>query len=547
MTPDSPHVKSNNWLVSQWQQARQLFYEYPSQFWVLVFGTFIDHLGGALLFPFFSLYVTQKFGVGMVEVGVIFAIFSVTGLLSSMLGGALADRIGRKGILLFGLVMSAASALLMGLANDFVLFITVTAVVGLLADVGWPAQQAMVADLLPEEKRAQGYGIIRVVYNLAVVIGPMLGGLLAAYSFTLLFIIDAIASTITAAIIFVALKETKKPAEEGELQESMAQTFLGYAHVLRDSAFVWFLLASMLSVIVYMQMNTSLAVYLRDLHGVSAQGFGYILSLNASMVVLFQFPITRAIRKFNPMTMIVLGTLLYAIGFSMYGFVSVYALFLAAMVVITIGEMLVSPTSQAIVSTLAPEDMRGRYMATYGFSWVIPSAIGPLLAGLVFDHYDPRWIWYGGGVIGLIATLGFYLLNLRIGRARWTTVERRLDIIEQLEQGEITAEEAAQALGTVREGRWGQLMAGSEPPAEQRAPEQLHVRLSDQGSGEMRKEFSLPLGLLNTILHTDCRLSADLEARFDAQKLRNLVTHSMRTSAHASLENGEQRVELFSE
>ena len=79
------------------ERARGVYHEYPRQFWILVLGTFIDQLGGALMFPFLTLYITRRFDVGMTEVGVIFGLFSIAGVLGSMFGGALADRLGRRG------------------------------------------------------------------------------------------------------------------------------------------------------------------------------------------------------------------------------------------------------------------------------------------------------------------------------------------------------------------------------------------------------------------------------------------------------------------
>lgn len=541
LQPDPGSRKKSGGPTQKIADLRALINEYPRQFWILIFGTFIDRLGGALLFPFFSLYITRKFNVGMTDVGIIFGIFALTGLVSSVLGGALTDRMGRKGILIFGLLMSAGSALLMGLVERFELFLVVVAMVGLLADVGGPAQQAMVADLLPENKRAQGYGILRVIFNLAVVIGPMIGGLLAARSFMLLFIVDTVTSLITAVIIYVAIKETKKPRVESEPEESLGQSFKGYFRVLRNSAFTWFLLASMLSVIVYMQMNTTLAVYLRDVHGTSEQMFGYILSMNAAMVVLFQFPITRWISKYRPLMVMVAGTFLYAIGFSMYGYVSIYPLFLLAMVVITIGEMLVSPVSQSIVAGLAPEEMRGRYMATYGFSWVIPTAIGPLLAGLVMDNFDPRWVWYAGGLIALAATAAFYLLENQVGKARWALIDQRVNIMEQLENNEITAEDAAARLNEVPESKWAKL----SPQAKTQPQQRVRIRLSDAHSGSIQKDLFVPVGLVNIILNTDCRLSVDIDETIDAGRLRALLSHSLATQNTASLEtDGSQRVDI---
>ncbi len=338
---------------------REVYQEYPRQFWILVLGTFIDRLGGALLFPFFTLYITRKFEVGMTQVGVIFGLFSIASVIGSVVGGALTDRIGRKGMLLFGLIVSSITSILIGLIDVIEVFFVVTLAVGLFANVGGPAQGAMVADLLPEEKRAQGYGVLRIVANLAVTIGPLIGGLMITRSYLLLFISDAVASLITAGIVYFALQETRPVKAEGDVEETVAQTFGGYITVMRDLAFAWFLAASVLMALVYMQMNTTLAVYLRDSHGIPELRFGYILSLNAGMVVVFQFPIMRWVKNYRPVIVMAAGTLLYAVGFGMYGFVSSYRLFLLAMVVITIGEMLVSPVAQAIVARLAPEDMRG--------------------------------------------------------------------------------------------------------------------------------------------------------------------------------------------
>ena len=387
--------------------------EFPRPFWTLVIVTFIDRLGGALLFPFFALYITSKFSVGMTQVGVLFAAFSFSSFVGTILGGALTDRLGRKGMLIFSLVSTSLSAVLMGLVDTLSLFFVVALLVGIFTDAGGPAYEAMVADLLPEEKRAQGYGILRVAFNVSVVIGPAIGGFLATRSYLALFITDAVISLISASIVWRAMPETRPQSAPGHEAESVVATFRGYLRVLRDSTFMLFLAAVMLMSLVYMNMSTTLGVFLRDTYQVPESGYGWILSLNAIMVVLFQFPITRKIENQPPMLMMALGTAFYAIGFAMYGFVSLYAYFLLAMVVITIGEMLVAPVGRAIVAKFAPEHMRGRYMAVSGFSFLIPFAIGPLLAGIVLDTMEPRWLWYFSGLVGVLSVLGFLWLHRR--------------------------------------------------------------------------------------------------------------------------------------
>ncbi|HEY4693002.1 MAG TPA: MFS transporter [Bellilinea sp.] len=524
------------------ERMRSLYNEFPRQFWILVVGMFIDRLGGALLFPFFTLYLTKKFQIDMTQVGLIFGLFAISSFIGSMIGGALTDRWGRKSILLFGLSMSGLSSVLMGVIDALPLFMVVTLVVGILSDVAGPAYQSLVADLLPEEKRAQGFGILRVVANLAVTIGPLIGGFLASRSYLILFITDAVTSLITAAILFYKIKETYHPKESGQPQESMAATFKGYFTVVKDNAFVGFLVASVLMVLVYMQMNTTLAVYLRDYHGVAEQGFGYILSLNAIMVVLFQFSITRWINRYRPLIIMTVGSLLYAVGFAMYGFVGTFVLFLVAMAIITIGEMFVSPVSQSIVARLAPEDMRGRYMAVYGFSWLIPFAIGPLLAGLVMDNLNPNYVWYIGGVLGVAAAAVYYWLEWRAGRSRFSSIEERISIIQNLEEGKLTAEEANLKLDAMKNSSWGKLASHDAATSQKH----LRIRVSDNLNQTIKSDLLIPLGLVNTVLDSGGRFSAILD-QYDYQKLKDLIASTTEGETQHQMDAGDDHIEVMIE
>lgn len=397
-------------MQNQLAKLRAIYHEYPRTFWIFSVTVFIDRLGGSLLYPFYALYLTSRFHIDMAEVGGLFAAFAVSGFVGSALGGALTDRLGRRTMLIFSLIASSLSSVAMGLVGTVPLFVLLSVFVGILGNIGGPAQDAIVADLLPEEQRAQGYGMIRVIFNLAVVIGPVIGGFLATRSYLALFLTDAVISSIAAVFVYFFLPETKPAPHQEAKSESMAQTFAGYGRVLRDSLYMAFLLAVFLEVLVYMNMNTTLGVFLRDVHGVPESGYGWILSMNAAMVVVLQFWITRRLSKQRPMLMMAAGTALYALGFAMYGLVSTYALFLLAMVVITIGEMVLAPFAQSLVASFAPEQMRGRYMAVSGLTWGLSLAIGPFLAGLAFDHFDPRWLWFACGVVGMISALGFVLL-----------------------------------------------------------------------------------------------------------------------------------------
>jgi MFS family permease len=393
------------------KKVHSIYKEYPKQFWVIVGSNFIDRVGGALIFPFFALYITKKFQVGMTEVGLLFALFSVTDMIGNMIGGALTDYLGRKTMIIMGLIISALTSLGMGLVQQLEWFYVIGAVSGIFASAAGPAHEAMLIDILPEKKRSEGFGVMRVAMNLSVAIGPAIGGFIAAYSFLILFIADTISSLITALIVYLVVEESKPEEKEARVKQGFKETFIGYGDVLKDRKFMLFVIISTIATIVYSQMYSTLSVFLRDVHGIAEAGYGWLMTLNAGMVVLFQFMITRKISKHPPMLILALGSIFYVIGFGMYGFVNVYWLFMLAMVIITVGEMVIIPVAQAYVGKAAPEDMRGRYSSVMGFSWMIPWMIGPLLAGLIMDYGDPNWVWYSSAILGMIAALGFLWLR----------------------------------------------------------------------------------------------------------------------------------------
>jgi MFS family permease len=288
-------------------------------------------------------------------------------------------------------------------------------VVGLLSSVAHPAHDAMIADILPEHQRQEGFGILRVVGNLSWMIGPTVGGFVANIDFFYLFVIDAVISCIVAAIIFRAIPETKPEPHAHEQSESFWQTLVGYRVALKDFAFMAFMVACMLMLIVYQQMYSSLSVYLRDNHSINPSGYGFLMTTSAITVVLFQFWVSRVIKYRPPFLMMAIGTFFYMIGFALFGLVTAYFLFALNIVIITIGEMIVVPMSQAIAANFAPEQMRGRYMAIFGLSWAIPSTVGPGAAGYILDHYNPNLLWYIGGALCGLSVVAYYALHLRFG------------------------------------------------------------------------------------------------------------------------------------
>jgi len=408
-------------LLRRWRRLRsdlrRIRREYSRSIWALTGGTFINSFGGSMVFPLFTLYFTQKFGISVAQAGLLIVLFTVGGLIGGPLGGWLADRVGRKGVMMFSLAAEATFSMGMALAPSLPLLILMIVGFGLTVPMFWPASSATIADLVKPEKRAGAYGLVRVAANLGVAFGPLVAGLLLALqqqpdgttpgdAYLPLFVMDALTSLIFAFIIWRRLRETKPQVA---MQPATAPTArgAGYGRVFRDSPFMIFVVLFGLVGVVYSQMNTTFGVYLTRTYGFQASAYTAMLSTNAALVVLFQFPLARWVDQQDRSNMLALGAALYAIGFGLIGFAPTLFWFWVAVVILTIGEMVIVPAAQTVTADLAPIDMRGRYQAAFGLINNFFYGLGPVIGGYLFDIGHSQLIWFGSLVLGLAVAFGF--------------------------------------------------------------------------------------------------------------------------------------------
>jgi MFS family permease len=160
-------------------------------------------------------------------------------------------------------------------------------------------------------------------------------------------------------------------------------------------------------------MNTTFPVYLKENWAIGEAQYGQLMALNAVMVILLQFPITKITDRFRRMRMqmMALGAFLYALGFGAQGFVGTLPLFALCVAIWTLGEMVIAPVSTVLVADMAPKTMRGRYMGAFGLTWGIGYGLGPTLGGTVMDNLGGRYIWYVSLILGSMAAAAFLLLG----------------------------------------------------------------------------------------------------------------------------------------
>jgi MFS family permease len=154
-----------------------------------------------------------------------------------------------------------------------------------------------------------------------------------------------------------------------------------------------------------------LAVYINKYYGIPEYLYSWMPITNALMCVFVQYPVTMLTRRLRAKTAITLGMFVYALGVGSVAVMTGFWGFWLSMVIMTMGELILVPTGSKYVADIAPEDLRGRYMSIYWLTWGVSRAAAPLVGGYLHDVIAPQAIWWGGLVIGLVSTLGLFLLS----------------------------------------------------------------------------------------------------------------------------------------
>jgi len=385
---------------------------YPRQFWLLFWGVLVNSSGASMVWPFLTIYLRQRLDVPLTTVALLLTLNALAGLASTSLTGPAVDRFGRKGAMVISLGAGCVFMLALARVDSLGSAALLMLVKGLTDPLYRVGSDAMVADLIPPARRAGAYALLRMIANLGVAIGPSIGGFITSVSYPLAFSIAAGTTLIYALLVSFFMRETipQWPAEE------RARQVKGYGPVLRDRPFMAFCVAYTFAGMAYSLMMVLLPVYVKENFGVPESSYGFIMATNAAMVVLFQYSVTRLTQRYYHLPVLAVGSLFYAVGVGSVAWAAGFSGFLLSMVILTIGEMIMIPTSTALTANLAPPDMRGRYMGMYGLTWGVAMGIGPVLGGTLNDQVAPVAIWYAGLAFGAVALLGFLLLGWLLPR-----------------------------------------------------------------------------------------------------------------------------------
>jgi MFS family permease len=387
--------------------ARESVSGLPREFWWLWTSTLVNRLG-AFVATFMVLYLTLDRGYSASYAGLVVALHGLGGVVSSLGGGVMADRLGRRPTLLIAQSSTAVSVAVLGFMQHPAAIAAVAFVVGMASNASRPAVQAMMADIVRPEDRVRAFSLNYWAINLGFAVSSAAAGFIAEYSYLAGFLGEAAMTLICAVVVFVKLPESR-PERAKATAAGPAEPEISLGTVLRDGRFMSVVGLSFLIALIFMQGYVGLPLAM-GADGFSSSDFGMAIAVNGVLIVALQIPVTRLIEHRDPRRLLIISSLLAGYGFGLTVFAGSIAVYALTVCVWTLAEIVNAPTQTGLVVRLSPVHARGRYQGMHTMSWSVAALVAPLLAGFVIDRFGAEWLWGMCAVLGTVAGLGYWLL-----------------------------------------------------------------------------------------------------------------------------------------
>ncbi|NEP89971.1 MAG: MFS transporter [Okeania sp. SIO2C2] len=378
----------------------QLFPNLDRQILILAMGRLLSQTGTGFTLFYAPIFFVNQVGLSTTSVGIALSSAQISGIIARFLGGSFSDSqfFGRRITLLLSLIISALASIVMAIANNFYIVAIGNLLLGLGTGLYWPAMEAIVADLAVATERKEAYAVTRLADNLGLQLGIISGGIVvnSTGAYRALFIVDSISFLIFAGVIYLAVKETYKPVKlKLKIETERKKNTNGWLLALSDRNLIIFVMVNVFFTFYISQIHSTIPLYLNNFvsGNFSPLIISYIFTVHTALTVIFQLPVARKLRNFSHPQALIISAILWGLGFLVIGIAGIIEignilLTTLALSLFAIAIISYTPSASALVADLAPESLRGIYLAINAQCWAIGYLIGPLLGGLVLDRAE---------------------------------------------------------------------------------------------------------------------------------------------------------------
>ncbi|MBE9121490.1 MFS transporter [Tychonema sp. LEGE 07199] len=395
----------------------------PTQVWILAAGRFLSQSGTGFTLFYAPIFFVDRVGLSATAVGIGLGIGSIAGIFGRVLGGSFCDSKfwGRRRTLLLATMIAAVASFVLAATNNFAGLVAGNILMGFGVGLYWPPTETMVADLTEGTQRQEAFALTRLADNLGLQVGIIFGGVLIAVTgnYRSLFIIDGISFIVLFAVVAIAISETYKPSTATDASPKNLKN--GWMVALNDRTLLVYASVNILFTLYISQIQTTMPLYFSKFVQVGTSGTGFstgtitvLFAFSTFLTVALQLPIVKALRGFSHPKALMISALLWGMGFIAIGLTGMAAtgnLFLAVLGLsfLSLATVAYTPFASALVVDLAPESLRGVYLALNSQCWAIGYLIGPPLGGFALDRgkwgADNFWLGLAVSVILAIAIL----------------------------------------------------------------------------------------------------------------------------------------------
>ena len=409
---------------------RKLYHNYIDNFsglsreiWLLSLVTFINR-AGAMVIPFLSLYLVNAKGFTLPQVGWIMTSFGIGSLAGTWVGSKLTDAIGAYKVITASLFLGGLGFIALQFMDSFYGFCAGIFALIFVADAYRPAIFVACDAYSKPKNVTRSIALIRLAINLGFSIGPVIGGLIIArINYSSLFWIDGVTCIMAAALLFVLLKPKRVSPEEKQ-QIQVKEGISPY----KNSLFLLLIVIMVLSTMMFVQYFSVVPLYYEQAHFLSEDVIGGLLFLNGIIIVAFEMPLVGWLERIHiSKTMATFwGMVFLALSFLVLNLNDSFSVLIVGMILMTLGEMVGSPFSNALALEMAPKGRKGSYMGLYSMSFSVSHIVGHNGGMNLVDQFGYRTTWFVIFGILVIVSLMTLWLHKRVKKKRILVVPQQV-------------------------------------------------------------------------------------------------------------------------